>query len=76
MGRIIFEGEAPFELTVQTHPTAHAEAGEVVLTIFVFAADFPSSTAELRVKLETEQAAKLAGYLGPAMRNAHERKGS
>ena len=75
MGQVCFRGEPPFELAVQSHPTAHAEADDVIVTMAVFAPGLPVSTADIQVRLTLEHAAKLADYLGPAMRNAREQRG-
>jgi hypothetical protein len=57
---IIFEGEKPFELVIQTHPTTTAEGETVVVTLPVFVPGSPQQVADVRLLLSIPQAEYLA----------------
>jgi hypothetical protein len=63
----MFEGQQPFELTLQQPPTAGTEGGTVLVTLPVLRAGFPASIAEIRVPMSIDQAEKLAARLQPAL---------
>lgn len=65
---IIFQEQGPFDLMLQTTPTARAQDETVVVTLPVFAAGMPRQTADIRLSLSLEQAEHLWAQLDPAMR--------
>jgi len=77
MGAVIFQGEKPFELIAQTHPTTTAEGRTVVVTLPVFVPGFPEQTVDVRFLLSIQQAEYLASQIQPVLRTArvNERMG-
>jgi hypothetical protein len=59
--------DEPFELRLQQLPSARSEDGTVVLTLPVYAFDFPANTVEIRVPMSIQQADDLWGQLQPAL---------
>jgi hypothetical protein len=67
------QDEQPFELILQSQPTASAEDKTVVVTLPVFAPGLPRETAEVKMPLSIQQAEFLHAQLDPALRIARAR---
>ena len=72
MGTVIFEGSAPFELSLQGEPKASAEGKNVVLTFRISLPD-THEAVELRVQLSVRQAEYLAAQIQPVLITARAR---
>lgn len=67
MNELTFQGGDTFEITLQSPPTATSEGKIVVVTLPVFAAGFPKSTAQIEVILSIDDAEQLESQLHPAL---------
>lgn len=71
MGQITFDpDDYPFELVLQSMPTATPESEIVVVTLPVYVLGFPQQTARVRMPLSIPQAEQLYAQLDPALKQA------
>jgi len=68
---INFEGRGPFEIALQTPPTARAEGGNVLVVLPVPFIGAPENKVDVRLILEKEHAEKLVAQLPSALKMAH-----
>lgn len=73
MAIVTLQGPEPFVLELQKPPTAASVDESVLLTLHVFAPDFPASVAHVEIPLSLDDARQLAGQLQPAIRMAEVR---
>jgi hypothetical protein len=70
MGVIVFEGDKPFDLTLQKLPITSSQGGNVLVILPVSDGGSPSRATEIRMILTIEQASEIAGQLPSALRMA------